>query len=282
MRCAFFFSLVIVSYVSLLAKAQNTRSFAALEKRSGGRLGIMAMDTGSGRTLSYRGTARFPMCSTFKLVLVAQVLKRVDEGKDSLDRILPYGLTDLLEYAPITGKHISEHGMTIRDLCEAAITHSDNTAANLLLAALGGPEAFTRFTQALGDKVTRLDRNEPTLNDPVVGQTLDTTSPKAMLFTMQKVVLGDTLSPGSRNQLNRWLLANTTGSRRLKAGIPTAWRIGDKTGTGRDGVTNDIGILYPPGRPPILVTAYSSGSKASSEKREAVLAEVGRLVALWK
>ena len=264
---------------SLLARVPDARSLAALERRSGGRLGVFAVDTGTGRELAHRADARFPMCSTFKLLLVAQVLRQVDGGRESLDRILPYGTADLLEWAPATAAHVGEGGMAVAALCEAALTRSDNTAANLLLAAMGGPPAFTRFVRSLGDPVTRLDRNEPALNRPVPGRDLDTTSPRAMLGSLRKVVLGDVLSADSRARLEAWLLANTTGARRLKAGIPSAWRIGDKTGTSGEGGVGDIGILYPPGRAPILVAAYYHGPRAAPEACEAALAEVGRIVA---
>lgn len=273
-----FLALALVS-TGVLARAQATPSLAAIEARAGGRLGVLALDTGTGRTLSHRADERFAMCSTFKLLLATQVLHAVDEGKESLDRIIPYGPADMLEYAPITAKHLGERGMTVRALCEAAVAYSDNTAANLLLASRGGPAGYTQYVRTLGDPVTRLDRNEPALNTPVAGQDLDTTSPRAMLASVREVVLGGALSSASRELLVRWLLGNTTGAHRLKAGIPETWRIGDKTGTGSQGATNDIGILYPPGRAPILVTAYYSGSKASQAEREAVLAEVGRRVA---
>ena len=271
--------LAFLASASLAAGAPDSRSLAALERRAGGRLGVFAVDTGSGRQLGHRADARFPMCSTFKLLLAAQLLRRVDEGRESLDRILPYGPADLLEYAPVAAAHVGQGGLAIGALCEAALTQSDNTAANLLLAALGGPPAFTRFARTLGDPVTRLDRNEPALNRPVPGRNLDTTSPRAMLGSVRKVVLGDGLSAPSRARLERWLLANTTGGRRLKAGIPATWSIGDKTGTSGEGAVNDLGILYPPGRPPILVTAFYHGPKATPAAREAVLAEVGRIVA---
>jgi beta-lactamase class A len=271
--------LLILSMAGILARAQGARALRALERRAGGHLGVMAVDTGSGRTLSYRADERFAFCSTFKLLLVAECLKRVDDGVETLDRVLPYGPADLLDYAPVTREHLAEGGLTIGALCEAALTRSDNTAANLLLAALGGPEAFTRYARALGDEVTRLDRCEPALNSANPGEVLDTTSPRAMLATLRKELLGDALAPASRARLNTWLLGNTTGAHRLKAGLPATWRIGDKTGTGQHGATNDIGILYPPGRAPILVTAYFVGSRASLDRREAVLAGVGRVVA---
>lgn len=278
MRHSFLHYLLLPVLACSLLQGQEA-SFAALEQRHGGRLGVLALDTGTGRTLGWRAGELFPMCSTFKLLLAAQCLWKVDHGQESLARILPYGPSDLLAYAPVTARHVGEKGLSVGTLCEAAVTVSDNTAANLLLAAQGGPAEFTRFLRSLGDAVTRLDRTEPALNEPVPGQDLDTTSPEAMVATLRKVLLGDVLAPTSRKRLQQWLLANTTGARRLKAGLPPGWRIGDKTGTGGQGATNDLGLLFPPGRTPILVTAYYCGSTAPMAEREAVLAAVGGLIA---
>ena len=272
-------SILVFATAVLGAQARVKGPFEALEQRAGGRLGVMVLDTATGRTLAHRSHERFLMCSTFKLLLAAQVLRRVDEGRETMERVLPYGPTDLLEYAPVTAKHLEEKGMTVGALCEAMVTVSDNTAANLLLKAVGGPAAYTRFARSLGDTVTRLDRYEPALNYAVKGQHLDTTTPAAMLATLRKVVLGDALSPASRSRLEGWLRANTTGEHRLKAGLPPGWAIGDKTGTGGNNTTNDLGVLFPPGRAPVLVVAYFTGSKGSPAERDAVLAEVGRLAA---
>ena len=270
--------LLLLTLAGGLAQAGDARSLAALERLSGGRLGVMALDTGSGRTLTHRAGERFLLCSTFKLLLAAQVLKGVDEGRETLDRVLTYGRADLLDYAPVTTRRLAEGGMTMAALCEAAVTESDNTAANLLLARMGGPASLTRCLRALGDPVTRLDRFEPALNRPVPGHPYDTTTPAAMVATLRTLLLGDVLSASSRDQLLRWLLATNTGSARLRAGLPAGWRLAHKTGTGVNGATNDIGLLYPPGRAPILVAVYYTGAKASQPRRDAVLAEVARLV----
>ncbi|MFN8095793.1 MAG: class A beta-lactamase [Vicinamibacteria bacterium] len=252
---------------------------AALEKRIGGRLGVVALDTGSGRRLEYRADERFAMCSTFKLLLAAAVLKRVDAGRESLDRRIAYGATDLLEYAPVTRERVADGGMSVAALCRASVEVSDNTAANLLLGTLGGPEGLTRFARSLGDEATRLDRLEPMLNANEPGDPRDTTTPTAMAETVRKLLLGDTLSAASRARLESWLVASPTGARRLRAGFPADWRAGDKTGTGANGATNDLAIAWPPGRAPIVVAAYLGESKAPLAEREAALAEVGRLVA---
>ena len=220
------------------------------------RLGVFVRDTGTGATIAHRADERFPMCSTFKLLAAAEALKRVDEGAERLDRTIAFGPTDLLDYAPIAKAHAAEGAMTLADLCAAAIDWSDNTAANLVLQAIGGPAGFTQFARSLGDNVTRLDRNEPSLNEATPGDQRDTTSPRAMAEDMQKVLLGDALSDASRRQLQTWLIGDKVGDKRLRAGLPPSWRIGDKTGSGEHGSTNTIAILWSPDRAPIIATAY--------------------------
>ncbi|GLH70709.1 beta-lactamase [Geothrix rubra] len=252
---------------------------AALEARIGGRLGVAALDTGSGRRLARRAGERFPMCSTFKILLAGAVLARVDRGETRLARRIPFGKADLLPYAPVAQARVGEGGMTVGDLCAAAVEVSDNTAANLLLGTFGGPPAVTAFARSLGDPSTRLDRTEPTLNEGIPGDPRDTTTPEAMVISLRSMLLGSALKPGSRHRLEDWMVACTTGRTRLRAGVPGTWIVGDKTGTGPRGSTNDVAILRPPGRPPILVAAYLTQTDASDEAIDAVLADVGRIVA---
>jgi beta-lactamase class A len=259
--------------------ALANKRLADIEAREGGRLGVFVRDTGTGATIEHRADEPFPMCSTFKLLTAAAALKRVDEGIERLDRKIAYGPGDLLEYAPITKAHIAEGGMTVADLCAAAIDWSDNTAGNLVLQSIGGPAGFTQFARSLGDNVTRLDRNEPTLNESLPGDPRDTTSPRAMAASMQKVLVGDGLSDGSRGQLQTWLIGDKVGDKRLRAGLPPSWRIGDKTGTGDRGSTNAVAIIWPPGRAPLIVTVYYTGSSASVDARNAVHKEIGALIA---
>lgn len=267
---------------TLALAAVSTRAeqrLAALEQRHGGRLGVAILDTGSDRRIARRGSERFLMCSTFKLLAVAAVLARVDRGSESLQRRIVFGQQALLAYAPVTSRRTGAPGMTVAELCETAITLSDNTAANLLLASLGGPLEVTGFVRGLGDSVTRLDRIEPELNVGGSGDLRDTTTPEAMLATMQRLLLGSALSDASRAQLVTWLRDCSTGRDRLRAGIPADWRAGDKTGSGAHGESNDVAVFWPPRRQPLLVTAYYAGSVADSVQRSAVLAEVGRIAA---
>jgi beta-lactamase class A len=261
------------------APRSESDPFAEIEASVGGRVGVFALDTGNGNHLAHREDERFAMCSTFKWALVAGVLARVDRGEVSLDERLRYDESDLLEYAPTTREHVSDGSMTVEALAKAAITKSDNTAANLLLMKVEGPPGLTRFFRRLRDPVTRLDRNEPTLNTNARGDVRDTTSPRAMASLMQSVLCGDVLSPGSRDRLIGWLNACETGLERLRAGLPADWTVGDKTGTGLDGAVNDVAIVVPPRRAPILIAAYSSDGASSLSSLSAAHAKIGRIIA---
>lgn len=271
-------ALLAAPLLSLPAFADDAvSSLRELERRNGGRLGVAMLDTAGGRRVAYRGDERFPMCSTFKFLAAALMLARVDRGEESLDHRIVFAESDLVTYSPATREHAGPAGMTVDAICAAAVTLSDNTAGNLMLASFGGPAGLTAFAHALGDTVTRLDRIETALNEGTPGDPRDTTSPLAMLATMQKLVAGDVLSAASRERLIGWLVANKTGDKRLRAGVPAAWRIGDKTGTGGNGSANDIAVAWPPGRAPVFVTAYYTGSTISDEARSAVIAEAGRI-----
>jgi beta-lactamase class A len=252
---------------------------AALEHRHGGRLGVAIIDTGNGRRVAHRGDERFPMCSTFKWLAVAAVLARVDRGEESLGRRIVFTPAEVVTYSPITESRTGEPGMSLAEVCQAALRLSDNTAGNLLLDRVGGPAGVTAFARSVGDQATRLDRRETMLNEATPGDPRDTTSPLAMAGAMQAVLLGDVLAAASRERLVTWMAASTTGTARLKGGMPAGWRVVDKTGTSNNGVSNDIAIAWPPSRAPLLVTAYYAESRLDGDAREAVLAEVGRLAA---
>jgi beta-lactamase class A len=252
----------------------------ALEARSGGRLGVAALDTQTGAVFAHRGDERFALCSTFKVLIAGLVLKRVDQGQERLDRRIRYGKAVLMGNSPATETHVAD-GMTVGQLCEATITVSDNAAANLLLDTFGGPAALTAFLRGLGDKVTNCDGYEPDINVVKPGETHDSTSPTAILTTLRALTLGAALSSASRQQLVAWLVASKTGGKRLRAGLPKGWKVGDKTGTwgdGKVGTANDIAAIWPPGRPPLLITAYLANSTLRNDQRNAVLAEVARIV----
>ncbi|MBI1204427.1 MAG: class A beta-lactamase [Rhodopseudomonas sp.] len=252
---------------------------SALERRSGGRLGVSVFEPASGARLSHRADERFAMCSTFKFLAAAAVLAQVDAAKARLDQPVAYGQADLLSYAPETKKHVGDGRMSLGDLCAAALAWSDNTAANLMLRQIGGPAALTRYIRTLGDKLTRLDRNEPTLNTAIPGDPRDTTTPAAMVEDMAAILLGHALQPASRSQLERWMAACQTGQNRLRAGLPPSWRVADKTGSGDHGTANTIALLRRDGRPPLLAAVYYTQSPATPAARDAVHAHVARLIA---
>ncbi|MGV1761573.1 class A beta-lactamase [Rhizobium sp. A22-96] len=250
-----------------------------LEKRSGGRLGVAVLNTATGQLAGNRLDERFAMCSTFKALAVAFTLSRVDHGQEQLDRRIFFKEGDLVTPFKATKPHLAD-GMTIEQLCEAALIVSDSTAANLLLASFGGPAALTGYLRSLGDPVTRLDKIELDLNIVKPGETHDTTSPRAMVATLQKIILGDALSAASRAKLTNWMIASKdAAAQRLRVGLPNGWRIANKPGTWNGISTNDIGVIFPPGRDPIVVAAYLGEAPGSIKDQEAILAEVARIVA---
>ncbi|MFD5825999.1 class A beta-lactamase [Lentzea sp. NPDC060358] len=253
-----------------------------LERQHNARLGVFATDTGTGRTVLHRADELFPMCSTFKTIAAAAVLRRDTDGS-LLRKVITYTQADVDRsgYGPVTGKPENlANGMTVSALCEATITYSDNCAANLLLAELGGPTAITRFSRSIGDPVTRLDRWEPELNSAEPGRTTDTTSPRAIGQSYARLTLGHALDRADATQLTTWLLANTTGGKRIRAGLPAAWGWGDKTGTGEYGTTNDVGIAFPPDRAPIVIAVLSTREgEPEGAADEVLLAKTAELVA---
>ena len=274
--------LLIATSIARAADTPDASSFhaaiAALEHDSGGRIGVAAVNTATDQRIGYRADERFAMCSTFKILLVSAVLARVDAGKMSLDQKIPFNSSDLLDYAPVTRAHVDDGSMSIAALSAAALDYSDNTAANLLLKQIGGPQAVTGFVRGLGDTVTRLDRNEPGLNSNIKGDERDTTTPNAMVQTMWKLLTPKVLSAGSQQHLVGWMINNTTGDDRLRAAF-RSWTVGDKTGTGENGASSDVAYAWPPGKSPYVIAVYYSGSKVSRSQQDAVISQVGQLVA---
>ena len=263
--------------------AAATPDFAAIERASGGKLGVFVIDTGSGRTLAWRAESRFPFCSSFKAPLAAFVLWKVDRGQLRLDQPVRYASADLLDYAPITRRHVADGVLPLRDLCAAAIEYSDNTAANLLLRETGGPAALTAWMRETGDRAFQLTHPETALNRSRFGDAIDTTTPHAMAESFRRLTLSEMLQPVSRADLVGWLLANTTGARRLRAGLPEAWRVGDKTGTWEGegwASTIDIALARPPGRAPLVIAGFVTDTTKTS-LGETALVEVARQVAGW-
>ncbi|SCK48896.1 class A beta-lactamase [Streptomyces sp. WMMB 322] len=262
--------------------AATTRRLKKLEREHDARLGVFAHNTGTGTTVVHRAGERFPMCSTFKPLAAAAVMKARDGGGgSSLDERIRYSRSDLVEHSPVTGTraHLAG-GMTLRELCDAAVRYSDNTAANLLLRELGGPTAVTRFCRSLGDEVTRLDRWETELNSAEPGNVKDTTSPRAIGRTYMRLILGDTLGGAGRRRLADWLKRNTTGEESLRAGLPEGWSVGEKTGAGGYGTHNDVGVAWTAhGREPVVLAVLTTKKSAGAEPDRALIAKTARILA---
>lgn len=256
---------------------------AALEIQSQGRLGLYVLDTVSGAEAGWRGDERFPMCSTFKTLLAARMLYLAQRDEIRLWRKLYYSPSEVVAWSPISEKRAGANGgMTVHELCEAMVLVSDNTAANVLLEASGGPAALTQWLRELGDSTTRLDRNEPSLNTALPGDERDTTTPQAMVQSLQKLLLGDVLEGYARALLQQWLVDSRTGDKRVRAGMPGDWKAGGKTGSGERGTACDTLIVWPTAQSaPLLVTAYLTGSQLDGAGREAVLARAGEAIKRW-
>lgn len=254
--------------------------FAAIEQRIGGRVGVAAWNTGADQWLGHRRNEAFAMCSTFKWLLAAAALQSAERGGPQLSDIVRYSQADMLPHAPRTEANLARGWMTVEELCAAIVEVSDNPAANLLLELQFGPEGFTRFLRSNGDGVTRLDRTETALNENAPGDPRDTTTPDAMVRTLQHFLLTDeVLNATSREKLIGWMAASTTGLARLRAGLPASWRAADKTGTGQRGAVNDVAVVWPPERAPIVIACYLSGSERSTEELSAAHADIARVVA---
>jgi beta-lactamase class A len=257
--------------------AKLAAEFERIERDVGGRLGVAVLAPDGAWVGGRRADEPFPMCSVFKLLLAAQVLARVDRGEERLERVVRYGRDALVTYSPVAERHV-DTGLSVAALCEATVTLSDNAAANLLLAASGGPPALTRFVRDLGDPVTRLDRIEPALNEALPGDPRDTTQPRAMVRTIRRLLQDEVLGAQSRSQLERWLRDNRTGDARLRAGLPAGWQAGEKTGSGERGTTNDAGVLWAPDGRPWTVAAFLTECEAAPAQRNAALARVAAAV----
>lgn len=274
-------SAVLCTFASERSARQTdtTERLSAIHSRIGGRLGVYALDTERGRRIGLDESSPYAMASTFKLMLAAAVLSEVGRGRLTLEQPVAIGASDIASHGPVASKYVAAGSITIRELCAAAVEQSDNSAANLLLAHIGGAEGLTKFMRTLGDKMTRLDRTEPTLNANVPGDPRDTTTPRAMVGSMEKVLTKGALTKSSRDLLIGWLVNSRTGLRRIRAGFPTDWKAGDKTGTGQNAAVNDLAITWPPRRRAILIAVFMSESKLQTEQLAAAHAEIGSVLA---
>lgn len=252
--------------------------FEAYEDASGGRIGVYAKNLVTGAGIAWRADTRFVMCSTFKASLAGLVLSRVDAGQESLDHRVSFGTGDLLDYAPVAREHLAGGTMSIDEMCAGAVELSDNTCANLLLARAGGPAALTAFWRSMGDRVSRLDHDEPMLNRTPPGGIEDTTTPSAMAHSLRGLVLGQALSSASRERLTGWLVNCKTGANRLRAGLPKDWKIADKTGNNGKDASGDIAVSWPRPGVPILICVYTRGGTPTARQTETVFTDIGRIV----
>ena len=254
---------------------------AELEAASGGRLGVAMLDADGEVVATYRDAERFPLCSTFKMMLAAAVLKQSVTEPDLLNRRITYAQEELISWSPVTEKHVAD-GLSVSELCAAAVRHSDNTAANLLLKLLGGPQELTAFARSIGDPAFHLDRWETALNEALPGDERDTTTPKSMAYSLHKLALGNVLPAPQREMLIDWLKGNTTGSASIRAGVPADWIVGDKTGSGSYGTTNDIAVIWPPNEPPLILTIYFTQNKPDAPARRDIIAATAKLLVEYR
>lgn len=248
-----------------------------LEKRSGGRLGVALINTADNSQILYRGDERFAMCSTSKVMAAAAVLKQSESNKEVVNKRLEINAADLVVWSPITEKHL-QSGMTLAELSAATLQYSDNTAMNLIIGYLGGPEKVTAFARSIGDATFRLDRTEPTLNTAIPGDERDTSTPLAMAESLRKLTLGDALGEQQRAQLVTWLKGNTTGGQSIRAGLPESLVVGDKTGAGDYGTTNDIAVIWPEDHAPLVLVTYFTQPQQDAKNRKEVLAAAAKIV----
>lgn len=263
------------SATAIPAAAAADRALDELEREFGARLGVYAVDTGSGRTVEHRADERFAYASTFKALAAAAVLDQTSTAE--LDEVVRYTSADLVTYSPITEQQVGT-GMTLRDLADAAVRYSDNTAANLLLSRLGGPAGLEQALRDLGDQVTRVDRIETDLNEAIPGDDRDTSTPRALASDLQAYAVGDALAEEDRSLLTDWLRRNTTGDELIRAGVPAGWEVGDKTGSAGYGTRNDIAVVWPPDRDPIVLAILSSRQEQDAEHDDALIARAAEVV----
>jgi beta-lactamase class A len=273
--------LIITIIIPCIVRANSSftvqEQLTKLESSFGGRIGIYAINTANDEKIDYRADERFPMCSTAKVMVCAAILKSSMKNPDVLQQNIKYTKQDIMAWSPITAKHLTD-GMTISELCAAAIDYSDNTAMNLLIKQVGGAQAVTAFARSIGDKKFRLDRDEPELNTAIPGDVRDTTTPESMATSLQKLAMSNILGISQSEQLQTWLKANTTGDTRIRAGVPKDWIVGDKTGTGAYGTNNDIAVIWPPNCPPIIIAVYTTQKQKNAVAKNEIIASITRIV----
>ncbi|MFC0844080.1 class A beta-lactamase [Streptomyces noboritoensis] len=255
----------------------SVADFKDLERKYGARLGVYALNTGDGREVAYRDGERFAYASTFKALAAGAVLRKY--SLDGMTKLVKYSKDDLVANSPVTEKHV-DTGMTLGELCDAAVRYSDNTAGNLLFDALGGPKGLESALRRTGDAVTRVERREPDLNQWTPGSVRDTSTPRALAQDLRAFVVGDRLGTPERAQLTRWLRTNTTGDELIRAGVPKGWTVGDKTGAGGVyGIRNDIAVVWPPDGAPIVMAILTNRGSKDADYDNKLIADAAAVVA---
>lgn len=277
----FMISSVLACFTSAFAQQEKNidvmAELAKLEKEASGRLGITLIDTKDNSTILYRANERFPMASTSKVMVVTAILKRNELELNFLNKKIPLHKKDIVIYSPIAEKNLAK-GMTIEELCKATLQYSDNAAMNKLLEQMDGPKGATKFARSINDQYYQLDRIEPLLNTAIPNDNRDTTTPLAMANSLQNTIFGNVLASKERALLTDWMKGNTTGGQSIKAGLPKNWIVGDKTGMGEYGTTNDVAIIWPESREPLILTVYFTQNEKDASPRKDVLAEATRIV----
>ncbi|MED5598247.1 class A beta-lactamase [Janthinobacterium sp. P210006] len=268
--------LLFAAPATSIATAQT--QLAALEQAAGGRLGVAAWRHGSELRVAYRADERFPLASTFKAMLAAAVLARSTSQPGLLDQQVRYEKKELVTYSPITEKHLAD-GMTVAELCAATLQYSDNSAANFLMKILGGPQAVTAYARSIGNTMFQLERWETELNSAIPGEVRDTASPTSMAHSLQQLLLGNSLPAPQRQQLDAWMRGNTTGDKRIRAGVPAGWQVADKTGSGAYGSVNDIGVAYPASGAPLVIAVYYTREQKKADTNQDIITAATRIVA---
>lgn len=249
------------------------------ETELGARIGLAVHDLETDQRWEYKSSEHFPLSSTFKTLACANVLQRADLGQERMDRVIRFSKSNLVEYSPVTEKYVGKKGMSLAELCQATLSTSDNSAANFILQAIGGPRALTKFLRSINDDTTRLDRWEPGLNEAVPGDKRDTTTPITIVTTLEKLLIDETLSTESRQQLQSWLEGNEVGDALFRKGVPSDWIVADRTGAGGYGSRAITAIMWPPNRKPIVAALYITETDASFEERNAVIVKIGEEIA---
>lgn len=249
-------------------------ALAELERREGTRIGVFALDTGSGRVVEHRADERFPFASTMKALAAGVALRRASATK--LARVIAIEPSDVVRWSPVVNDHVGM-GLSLQSLVNATLRWSDNAAVNLIVEELGGLERFERELRALGDRTTSIDRPEPDLNEAVPGDVRDTTTPRAMAHGLRRLLLGDVLTPRRRELMRAMMLANTTGDRTIRAGVPRSWTVADKTGTGGYGTRNDVAVAWPPRGEPMVLAVYTTHDSADAQPNDDLVASATRI-----